>query len=210
MKRILIVDDHNVVRRGLRDILAEEFEQLETGDATDGEEARRLLQSQAWDLVLLDIGLPGRSGLSVLEEIKRAQPRLPVLVLSMHPEEAYAIQAFRLGACGYLTKQTAADELRLAVRKALAGGRYVTPSLAEQLAEIVGNDAPSEPHLLLSARELQVLRGVAAGTSQKGIAAELSLSEKTIATYRRRIAFKTGLHTNVELTRYALQRGLVT
>jgi DNA-binding NarL/FixJ family response regulator len=210
MKRILIIDDHNVVRRGLRDILAEEFEQLETGDASDGEEARRLLQSQPWDLVLLDIGLPGRSGLSVLEEIKRAQPHLPVLVLSMHPEEAYAIQAFRLGACGYLTKQAAADELRLAVRKALAGGRYVTPSLAEQLAGIVGSDAPSEPHLLLSNRELQVLRGVAAGTSQKGIAAELGLSEKTIATYRRRIAFKTGLHTNVELTRYALQRGLVT
>jgi len=209
MTRILIIDDHSVVRRGLRDILAEDFKELEVGEARDGEEALRQLECQPWDLVLLDIGLPGRSGLSVLEEIKRAQPQLPVLVLSMHPEEAYAIQAFRLGACGYLTKHTASEELRVAVRKGLAGGRYVTASLAEQLAAVVGNNPPAEPHHLLSQRELQVLRGVAAGKSQKELAAELKLSEKTIATYRQRIAGKTGLHTNVELTRYALQRGLV-
>jgi DNA-binding NarL/FixJ family response regulator len=209
MTRILIVDDHGVVRRGLQEILAEEVPDLIVGTADSGEDALRLIEQESWNLVLLDIGMPGRCGISVLEEIKRSRPQLAVLVLSMHPEEAYAVQAFRLGASGYLTKHTAPDELRLAVRKCLSGGRYVTASLAEKLAEVVGKSIPMEPHNLLSPRELHVLRRVAAGASQKEIATEMNLSEKTIATYRLRIATKTGLRTNVELTRYALQRGLI-
>lgn len=209
MTRMLVVDDHEVVRRGTRQVLAEGFPGAAFGEAATAAEAMALLQAERWDLLVLDINLPGRSGLEVLEEVRRVWPRLPVLVLSAYPEEEFAVRCLRLGAAGYLTKSSAADELVAAVRKALEGGKYVTAALAERLASVLGGGVRGEPHDALSGRELQVVRLVASGRSMKEIAAELHLSEKTIATYRARIAEKLGVSTNVELTRYALQHKLV-
>lgn len=209
MTRMLVVDDHEVVRRGTRQVLAEGFPGAAFGEAATAAEAMALLQAERWDLLVLDINLPGRSGLEVLEEVRRIWPRLPVLVLSAYPEEEFAVRCLRLGAAGYLTKSSAADELVAAVRKALEGGKYVTAALAERLASVLGGGVRGEPHDALSGRELQVVRLVASGRSMKEIAAELHLSEKTIATYRARIAEKLGVSTNVELTRYAMQHKLV-
>jgi DNA-binding NarL/FixJ family response regulator len=209
MIRILIADDHEVVRRGLKDILVEEFDKLRIGEATRANEILDAVRKQEWDVVLLDINLPGRSGLDVLEELRRLFPRLPVVVLSAFPEADYALRAFKLGAAAYLTKQSASDELLVALRKALAGGKYVTTSLAEKLAANLAGEVTSEPHESLSNRELQVLRMIAGGKTIKEIAAELFLSEKTVGTYRTRLSEKMGLGTNVELTRYALQHRLV-
>jgi DNA-binding NarL/FixJ family response regulator len=209
MTRILIADDHELLRRGLKGILAEEFPELQFGEAVDGRQALAAVEKQDWDLMLLDINMPGRSGLDVLQDVKLLLPKLPVLVLSAFPEQDYAVRAFKLGASGYVSKQGAAAELITAVRKALAGGRYVTPSLAEALASTLAGDTPVAPHELLSNRELQVLRMVAQGKSLKEIAAELVLSEKTIGTYRTRLAQKLGLGTNVELARYAERHKLV-
>jgi DNA-binding NarL/FixJ family response regulator len=209
MTRMLVVDDHEVVRRGTRQVLAEGFPGAAFGEAATAADALALLTAERWDLLLLDINLPGRSGLEVLEDVRRLWPRLPVLVLSAYPEEEFAVRCLRLGASGYLTKSSAADELVAAVRKALDGGKYVTAALAERLASVLGGGVRGEPHESLSGRELQVVRLVATGRSMKEIAAELHLSEKTIATYRARIAEKLGVSTNVELTRYALQHKLV-
>jgi two-component system, NarL family, invasion response regulator UvrY len=209
MIRILIADDHEVVRRGLKDILAEEFDKLRIGEATQANEILDAVRKQEWDVVLLDINLPGRSGLDVLEELRRLFPRLPVVVLSAFPEADYALRAFKLGAAGYVNKQSASDELLVALRKALAGGKYVTSSLAEKLAANLAGEVSSEPHESLSNRELQVLRMIAGGKTIKEIAAELFLSDKTVGTYRTRLSEKMGLGTNVELTRYALQHRLV-
>ena len=209
MTKILIVDDHEVVRRGLKQILADEFKPSKVGEASNATEALDMARREQWDVVLLDITMPGRNGLEALEDFHRQHPKTAVLVLSASPEEDYALRALKLGAAGYLTKQSASDELIAAVRKALAGGKYVTASFAEKLAASLSGGAPSEPHETLSNRELQVLRLIATGKTLKEIAAELSLSEKTIGTYRTRIAEKMNLHTNVELTRYALQHHLV-
>ena len=209
MKRILIADDHEIVRRGLRQILTDEFPKLQVGDAANARDAVEAVRKQAWDAVLLDINMPGRSGLDVLEELKRLRPAMPVVVLTAFPEEDYAVRAFKLGASGYVSKESASDELLAALRKALAGGRYVTASLAEKLAASVAGDAPLDPHETLSNRELQVLRLIAQGRTIKEVAAELSLSEKTIGTYRTRLSEKMGLATNVELARYAFQHKLV-
>lgn len=209
MKRILIADDHEIVRRGLRQILTDEFPKLQVGDASDARSAVEAVRKQAWDAVLLDINMPGRSGLEVLEELKRLRPAMPVVVLTAFPEEDYAVRAFKLGASGYVTKESASDELLAALRKALTGGRYVTASLAEKLAASIAGDAPATPHETLSNRELQVLRLIARGRTIKEVAAELALSEKTIGTYRARLSEKMGLSTNVELARYALQHKLV-
>jgi len=208
MTRVLIADDHEVVRRGLKQILADEFSKLKVQEACNSQEALEQAIKQAFDLVLLDINMPGRSGLEVLEEIRRLHPRTPVLMLSVSPEEDYALRCLKLGAAGYLTKKSASDELIAAVKKALDGGKYVTASLAEKLAANLGHASAQAPHELLSNRELQVLRLIAAGRTIKDIAAELALSEKTVATYRTRISEKMRLGTNVELTRYALQHGL--
>jgi DNA-binding NarL/FixJ family response regulator len=209
MTRILIVDDHEVVRRGTRQVLVEGFPGATFGEAASAPEATAALGAQPWDLLILDINIPGRSGLEVLEEVHRLWPKLPVLVLSAYPEEEFAVRCLRLGAAGYLTKNSASDELVAASRKALEGGKYVTAALAERLAAVLGGDVRTEPHEALSGRELQVLRLVATGHTLKEIAAELHLSEKTIATYRARISEKLGVSTNVELTRYALQHKLV-
>ena len=209
MIRALIVDDHAIVRRGLKEVFDDEFSELETGEAENSRAALELITTKDWDIVLLDINLPGRNGLDVLSEIKRLRPLTPVLVVSAYPEEEFAIRSLKLGASGYLNKSSASDEVVAAAKKALAGGKYVTASLAEKLAGALGSDIQHEPHESLSSRELQVLRMIASGRTIKEISAELALSEKTVGTYRTRISNKMGLATNVELTRYALQRRLV-
>ncbi|MDQ6860672.1 MAG: response regulator transcription factor [Verrucomicrobiota bacterium] len=207
--RVLIVDDHKILRRGLREVIEEDFPGAEFAEAENSQTALEQVYASKWDLVLLDVNIPGRSGMDVLVEIKQTQPDTPVLVISAYPEEQFAIRALKLRAAGYLTKDCVADELNAAIRKALSGGRYVTSSLAERLALSMGSDIAGARHDLLSNRELQVLRLIAIGRSIKDIAGELSLSDKTVSTYRHRIAEKMGLASNVELTRYALQHQLV-
>jgi two-component system invasion response regulator UvrY len=208
MTSILIADDHAVVRRGLLDLLRQEYPALEAGEAKDSREAATLLAKRKWDLAILDINMPGRTGLELLVESRRLHPGTPVLVLSAYAEEEYALRAFQAGASGYLNKQTAFDELIVAVRRVLAGGKYVTAALAERMAAALGGELQASPHETLSPRELQVLRLIALGRSLKEISAELSVSEKTVATYRARISEKMGLGSKVELTRYAIQHGL--
>jgi DNA-binding NarL/FixJ family response regulator len=205
---ILIADDHEIVRRGLRSLLSTEFPGAQIAEAGDARETAALLARQSWDLLLLDINMPGRSGLEVLHDVKRLCPRTPVLVLSVNPEAEFALRALKLGAAAYLNKQSDAAELLAALRKILAGGKYLTAKLAQQLADTLGEDLQQEPHQALSNRELEVLRLIAAGQTLKEIAATLALSETTIGTYRARLAHKMGLSTNVELTRYALQHKL--
>lgn len=206
--KVLIADDHEVVRRGLKDILAEEFPSLEAAEAGNAQETLEAGRRSVWDLVLLDVKMPGRSGLEVLDEFKKLQPKTPVLIVSVFPEEEYALRALKLGAAGYVSKECASDELVAAVRKALSGGRYVTPALAEKLAAALSGEMSVAPHETLSNRELEVLRLIAAGKTIKEIAAELHLSEKTIGTYRLRLSKKMNLSTNVELARYAFQHQL--
>ncbi len=209
MVRILIADDHELVRRGLRQILTEAFPAVIVGEAANASETLQEASKNDWDIVLLDINMPGRSGIDVLQDLKELYPRLPVVVLTAFPERDYAIRAFKLGASGYVSKQAASSELMAAIHKALSGGRYITPSLAETLAAAVAGEAAAAPHETLSNRELQVLREVAMGKPLKQIADELSLSEKTVGTYRMRISRKLGLATNVEIARYATRHHLV-
>jgi DNA-binding NarL/FixJ family response regulator len=209
MTRILVVDDHEVVRRGLVQMIGEDLPGADFAGAGTGPAALELLTAGPFDLLLLDINLPGRDGLDVLGEVRRRWPGLPVLIISAYPEEEFAVRCLRAGASGYVTKDSLADELLAATHKALAGGRYVSRSLAERLASLLAEPRPDDPRERLSDRELQVLRLVAVGRSAKEIAAELSLSEKTVGTYRARISDKLGLSTNVELTRYALKHKLV-
>jgi DNA-binding NarL/FixJ family response regulator len=210
--KVLIADDHHVVRRGLKAILADEFDDLEIGESKDAPETLEAVRRKSWDVLLLDINLPGRNGLEVLQDLKSLKPKLPVVVVSAYPEKDYALRAFKLGASAYVTKGSAPDELIAAVRKVVAGGRFVTPWLAERMAEVFANDpaaASAAPHELLSNREFQVLQLIATGHTIKEVSAALSLSEKTIGTYRSRISHKMRLSTNVELTRYALKHHLV-
>ncbi len=209
MIRALIVDDHLIVRRGLKEIFSDEFSELEIGEAENSRAALEMITTQDWDIVLLDINLPGRNGLEVLSEIKRLRPRTPVLVVSAYPEEEFAIRSLKLGASGFLSKGSASDEMVAAARKAMAGGKYVTTLLAEKLAATLGSDIQHDPHESLSSRELQVLRMIANARTIKEIAGELALSEKTVGTYRLRIAKKLRLNSNVELTRYAMKHRLV-
>jgi len=209
MIRVLIVDDHQIVRHGLKEVFADAFPEVQLGEAQNSQAALVLFMKQEWDLVLVDVNIPGRSGLEVLEEVKRLRPQVPVLVLSAYPEEEFAIRSLKLGASGYLNKSLASDEILAAAKKVLAGGKYVTASLAEKLASSLGGKVQNAPHECLSSRELLVLRMVASGRTIKEIADELCLSEKTIGTYRMRITKKLGLNSNVELTRYALKHQLV-
>jgi DNA-binding NarL/FixJ family response regulator len=207
--KILLTDDHAVVRHGLKQILAEEFRRAIFGEARNAQEALDLVWKEHWDVVVLDITMPGRSGLEVLREIKKSKPRVPVLVLSMHPENQFAVRVLKRGASGYMTKESAADELVGAIKKVLAGGRYVSTSLAEKLATYLAADTPKAPQELLSDREFQVLRLIASGKIVSEIAKELSLSVKTISTYRTRILEKMRLRNNAELMHYAMQHQLV-
>jgi two-component system invasion response regulator UvrY len=198
-----------VVRHGLKQILADEFKRAIFGEARNAQEALDLVWKEHWDVVVLDITMPGRSGLEVLREIKKSKPRVPVLVLSMHPENQFAVRVLKRGASGYMTKESAADELVGAIKKVLAGGRYVSTSLAEKLATYLAADDSKAPQELLSDREFQVLRLIASGKIVSEIAKELSLSVKTISTYRTRILEKMRLRNNAELMHYAMQHQLV-
>ncbi len=209
MTRVLLVDDHAVVRRGVRDILTEALGQVTFGEAAKPAEALEALQREDWDVVILDISLPGRGGLDALRDMKRLRPHVPVLVLSMHAEDHYALRALRAGAAGYVNKESAADELAGAVRKVLAGGTHVSAVLAETLAKSLRADASRPAHERLSDREMEVLRGIASGKTVKEISVELSLSEKTISTYRTRLLEKMQMRTNADLIQYALREGLV-
>ena len=210
MLRILIADDHPVFRRGLKQIIEEASDLVVAAEAANGAEALRKARTGDYDVVLLDITMPVKNGVDVLSQLKHDRPALPVLMLSMHPEEQYAVRALRAGASGYLTKESAPEELVAAIRKVSAGGKYVSASLAEHLASIVqsaGGESP--PHETLSRREYQVMCLIAAGKTVSEVARELSLSVKTVSTYRARILEKLQMRNNAELMRYATQNQLV-
>jgi two-component system, NarL family, invasion response regulator UvrY len=209
MLKILIADDHPVFRRGLKQIISDNPDMAVTGEAADGLEALRQVGAGDWDVVLLDITMPGRDGIDVLTQLRKEKPELPILMLSMHPEEQYALRALTLGASGYLTKESAADELVAAIRKVSTHGRYVSASLAERLAAALDLTSGKAPHETLSNREFKVMTMIASGETATGIARGLSLSVKTISTYRSRILRKMGMKNNAELTYYAVKNHLV-
>jgi two-component system, NarL family, invasion response regulator UvrY len=209
MMRVLIVDDHAVVRRGLRSLLSDEFLGAAFGEASNATQALEQLQKKEWDVALLDISLPGKSGLELLKELKAQWPRLPVLVLSGYPEDQFAVRVLKAGAGGYMTKESAPEELGKAIRKILAGGRYVSPALAESLALGVRKDPTRMPHEILSDREYDVMSRIASGKTVTEIAEELSLSAKTISTYRARVLEKLGVKNSAAIVQYAVRNGLV-
>ena len=209
MIRIFIADDHAVVREGLKHILSEMPDVLVAGEAGNGQEVLEKIARKEYDLILLDIAMPGRDGLEILKDLKLQKPKLPVLILSMFPEEQYALRALKSGASGYLTKDSIPDELIKAVRKILKGGKYISSSFSEKLLFSFDNDAEKPIHETLSDREYQVLRMIASGKTLQGIADELALSVKTINTYRSRILEKMGMKNNAELTHYAIKHHLV-
>jgi len=193
----------------LKQVLADDFKRATFGEARNAQEALDLVWKGKWDVVVLDITMPGRSGLEVLREIKRVHPKLPVLILSMHPEDQFAVRVLKSGAAGYMTKESAPEELVGAIKKVIAGGRYVSNSLAEMMAQYLDVDVNKPAHERLSDREFQVLRMLASGKTVTAVAKELSLSVKTISTYRGRILEKMAMKTNAELTHYAIQNRLV-
>lgn len=209
MIRVLIADDHPIVRQGLRQILAGTTDMEVAGEAVNGQEALEQVRRESWDVLVLDITMPGRSGFDILKELKYEQPHLPVLVLSIHAEEQLAVRVLKAGAAGYVTKENAPNELVSAIRKVVNGGRYISPNVAELLA--FGLNAASERprHETLSDREFQVMQLMARGKTLIEIAEDLSLSAKTVSTYRTRLMEKLDVKTNAELMRYALDLGLV-
>lgn len=207
--KILIADDHPVVRRGLKQILADEYKVLTVGEAQNAQEALRLIGAQNWDIVVLDISMPDKSGLDVLKELKQLRPKLPVLILTSYPEEQYAIRVLKAGAQGYMTKESAPEHLIAAIRKVTRGGRYISPGLAEMLAITLSDEKGKPPHENLSDREYQVLCMMACGKTVSRIGEELALSVKTISTYRARILEKMQLKTSAELIHYAIRNKLV-
>ena len=207
--KFLITDDHEVVRQGVRQILAEEFGPATFGEAANTADLLFQVGKEPWDLVLLDINMPGRNGLEALVELKKQRPRLPVLVLSMFSEREYALRALKAGAAGYLTKESLGSELVVAVKKVLTGQRYITPALAELLAADLVRSGSGLPHEALSDREYEVMKLIAVARSVKQIASDLFLGEKTVFTYRARMLEKLGLQSDVEVARYALQHRLV-
>jgi DNA-binding NarL/FixJ family response regulator len=207
--RVLIADDHAILRRGLREILMRELEGVVCGEAENVQQFLAQVQNQNWDLAIVDITMPGRSGLDVLKDLQGVQPGLPVLVLSMHPEDQYGKRVLKAGAAGYMNKESAPEDLIKAIRKVLAGGRYVSPALAEKLAVEWGTNGVRPLHESLSDREFEVLRMIALGKTISQIAVELHLSSTTISTYRARILEKMNMTTTAELMRYALRNGVV-
>ena len=209
MIKILIADDHPVVRKGLKEIIEETPGMMVGDEASNGQETIEKVRKSDFDIVLLDISMPGRSGLEIIKELKSEKPDLSVLILSMHPEEQYAVRVLKAGASGYLTKESAPDELITAIRKASIGRKYISSSLAEKLAFDLEIDAEKPLHETLSDREYEVMRMIASGKTISEIAKKLFLSVKTISTYRSRILEKTGMKSNAELTHYALKNRLV-
>jgi len=209
MIRILIADDHTLFREGLKHIMVEYTDLVVADEAGNGQEVIEKIRNNDYDMVLLDITMPGMTGLEALKQLKNDKPKLPVLVLSMHPEEQYAVRVIRAGASGYLRKESAPDELITAIRQISQGRKYITPSLAEKLAFEVEADSEKAPHDILSDREYQVLRMIAEGKTVKYIAKEMSLSAKTVSTYRARIMEKMKMKTNAELMHYVMKHRLV-
>lgn len=209
MVKILLVDDHELIRAGLKQLLQAGLGRISVGEAKNAQEAMTLLQQQPWDLTITDITLPGRSGLDLLIECKNLRREMPVLVLSVLSEDEIAFRVLKAGAAGFVHKETSGDELIKAVKKVLAGGKYVSQSLAEKLAMQIGNPQTDEPHRKLSDREYLVMTMLASGKTLTQISKILSLSIKTISTYRSRILQKMHLDNNASLTRYALKHGLV-
>jgi len=207
--KILLTDDHALVRQGLKLILADHFRGAVFGEARNAHEALQRVMKEKWDVAILDITLPGRNGLEVLREIRRLRPKLPVLILSMHPEDQFAVRMLKTGASGYLTKESAGEELVGAIKKVTTGGRYVSPMLAERMAAYLDMDVRKAPHERLSDREFLILRLIASGKTVGQIAKELSISVSTVSTYRARILTKMDLKNNAQLTHYALQNSLV-
>ena len=206
---ILIADDHEVVRQGLERIFQKEFPGAHIESVADGQDiVKKVLQSE-WDLVISDLSMPTKTGLEALEDIKKHYPKLPVLILTMHPEEQYAIRAMKAGASGYLSKSMDAAELITAARRALMGRKYITPSLAERLSELVGGQDAELPHQLLSNREFEVMKLLAKGLSLIEIGQRLAVTPTTVSTYRSRILHKMNLTNNSELTRYAVVHQLI-
>lgn len=209
MLKILICDDHPVVRRGLKQIIADTDGMAVADEATNGWEVLDKVRASDYDVVLLDIAMPGMNGLDVLAQLKREKPRLPVLMLSTYPEEQFAVRALRAGASGYVSKESASDELIDAIRKVSVSGKYVSSALAEILALDLQSGGEQLPHEILSDREYRVMCLIASGKTVTVIARELSLSVKTISTYRRRILDKMKMKNNAELMRYTMSRRLV-
>lgn len=208
--RILIADDHAIVRQGLRQILSDVGDMTVAGEAEDGVKATQMIRSGEWDVVLLDVSMPERNGIDTLKLIKKECPRLPVLMLSMHPEEQYAVRALKAGAAGYLSKHSAPELLVSAIRQVASGKKYVSPAVAEQLANAISDeDSDRPPHEKLSDREYQTLCLMASGKTLTQIGDELNLSVKTVSVYRSRLLEKMNLKNNAELTHYALKHGLV-
>jgi len=209
MVRILIADDHGIVRRGLKDILLDAFPDAIISEVTNGTELLSKARKESWNIIISDLSMPGRSGLESLKQLKAESSKIPVLILSMHPEDQYAIRVLKAGAAGYLTKESASDELVNAVRKILDGRRYITPSIAEKLAANLEQDVTGALHETLSDREFDVLKLIASGKTVSEIADIFSLSVNTISTYRARILEKMNMKTNAELTHYAIDKKLV-
>jgi len=207
--KIIIADDHAIVREGLKQIVAEEKDMLVCGEAEDAASLMDLLKKEKWSIAVLDINMPGKSGLEALKDIKQFYPDLPVLILSMFSEDQYGLRAIKAGASGYLKKVSAPTELVVAIRKIVSGRKYINSSLAEKLAESLGTEKNTFLHDKLSDREYQIMCNIALGKSAEEIAAELSLSINTIYTYRNRILEKMSMKSNVELTQYAVQNKLI-
>ncbi len=206
---VLIADDHAIVRQGLRQILSETEDLVVAGEADDGVDAMHLARNGEWDVVLLDISMPNRNGIDTLKMLKKEFPRLPVLILSMHQEDLYAVRALKAGASGYLTKQSAPELLVTAIRQVASGHKYVSPTLAVKLADFIAEDSDRPPHETLSDREYQVLCLIATGRTLTQIAEELNINVKTVSEYRKRVLDKMRLENNAELIHYGLKLGLV-
>ena len=209
MTRILVADDHQIVRAGLKNLLADYKEFDVAGEAGSGTDALKMVRESDWDVVLLDISMPDMNGIDTLKQIKRSKPDLPVLILTMHPEDHYAINLLRAGANGYVCKECAPEQLVGAIRTVASGRRYVSPALGDQLAGDLSGDGQNALHTELSEREFQVFCKLAAGQAVSEIADELFLSVKTVSTYRSRILEKMGMKTNANITYYAIKHGLI-
>jgi DNA-binding NarL/FixJ family response regulator len=207
--RVLIADDHAIVRQGLKQILAETRDMVVAAEAETASEAIKLAREADWDVALLDISMPDKSGIDTLKQIRKERPKLPVLILSMHPEDHYAVRCLKAGASGYLTKQSAPVQLVHAIRQVASGRKYISAAVAEELANSIGVDTDRPAHALLSDREYQTLRLIATGHSLSEIAAQLSLSAKTVSVYRARLLEKLNLKNNADVASYAVKNGLV-
>lgn len=209
MIKVLMADDHAIVRRGLRQILNEGAAPCQVEEAVNGQEVLNKVYNGVFDILVLDISLPDRNGLELVREIKSVKPKLPILMLSVHPEDQYAIRALKAGVSGYLNKESAPEQLVQAIERIVAGGRYISPTLAEALAANVGGNSEELPHEALSDREFTVLLRIGAGKSVSEIADELGLSVKTVSTYRARILEKMNMNNNADLIRYVIDQKLV-